>query len=187
MRRSIQKILEAQGASYFDLPLFARLLLVTDGTVTELLEALVKEPVLLGYKNQLVDDAKKYSDVPQTNNSKCLIREITLKGETSQQDWLYAESVVFHQSFGKEAQMMLLDDNTPIGSILNQHAADNHRKIIDCGFSKNTNAAKHLNILPDYSFLFRKYAILIKSTTIIVITEWFPIDRISAQAQVGKF
>ena len=181
MRSEIETILASKGYCYFELPLSARLLLVTDGTVTELLEGLVKEPVSLGYKNQSVSGTNNFPEIEYDgNNQSCLYRQITLQGEHTRQDWLYAESIVLHEMFNHKAQIMLKHENTPIGVILNEQSSDNHRKIIDCGYAKNPTAAKHLRIDADHSFLYRKYNVMIDINPIILITEWFPIERISA-------
>ncbi len=67
MRPEIEDILAARGYDYFGLPLCARLLLVTDGTVTELLEALAGESLILGLKKQSVDRTENHPAIALTD------------------------------------------------------------------------------------------------------------------------
>ncbi len=186
MRLEIEDILGARGVAWFELPLCARLLLVTDGTVTELLEALTGEPLGLGLKKQSVDRTENHPTMaPLDGHSACLYRRITLRGEKTGQDWLYAESVILHQNLESDARQMLEQRQIPLGAILDRQLPDNHREIVDCGYRKNTAAADHLGLERDYAFLYRVYRILAQTSLIAVITEWFPIDRISKNLSVN--
>jgi len=178
MRIEVESILGAKGHDYFSLPLPARLLLVTDGTVTELLEAMVREPVALGYKKQTIDRTNSYPNININENDDCLHRSITLRGKETGVDWLYAESVILHNRLNPTAQSMLIDEALPIGSILNDQTSDNHRCIVDCGISSNNMAANRLDLDSDYEFVYRVYEIMVGEELIMSISEWFPIDRI---------
>ncbi len=180
MRENIESILGSKGIVYFNLPVSARLLLVTDGTVTELLEALVREPIKLGLKKQTTDELCKHPDFEvAADNQPCLHRCITLRGKTTSVDWLYAESIILHGLLSPKAQSMLIDDEIPIGTILNCENTDNHRKIVDCGMKSNKIAANHLGIESNYPFVYRIYQIIVGEDPLMQITEWFPIDRIN--------
>ncbi len=185
MRSEVETILRTKQQAYFDLPLVARLLLVTDGTVTELLEAMVREPITLGYKKQRIDNMENVDmDIFPTiqnkkKNATCLQRVITLCGIKTNVDWLYAESIILHESLDAVVQSMLLEQRIPIGNILNEHIFDNHRRIIDCGIATNTVAAKRLKLDLHYMFVYRAYHIIAGVKPIMHITEWFPVERIN--------
>ncbi len=180
MRPEIEDILAARGYDYFGLPLCARLLLVTDGTVTELLEALAGESLKLGLKKQFVDRTENHPAIALPDrHSACLYRQITLRGEITGQDLLYAESVILHQELRPDARDMLEQQNIPLGVILNRQLADNHREIVDCGYRCSGMAADHLGLDQDHEFLYRMYRVLVKTSPIAIITEWFPLERIS--------
>ncbi len=182
MRVEIESILSAKGHKYFDLPLTARLLLVTDGTVTELLEAMVREPIKLGYTKQTIDTVVNHPAIQNSKNSgECLHRAITLRGTETGVDWLYAESVILHQLLSPAMQSMLIEEVIPIGAILNDQTSDNHRIIVDCGIEPNSTAAECLSLDPMYAFVFRIYRIMVGAEIIMRISEWFPIDRINAK------
>jgi len=186
MRLEVEDILSAQGVTWFELPLCARLLLVTDGTVTELLEALTGEPLALGLKKQSVDRTENHTAiVPPDGHSSCLHRRITLRGEKSGQDWLYAESVILHQNLEPGARQMLEQQQIPLGAILDRQLPDNHREIVDCGYRDHPVAAHHLGLADDHLFIYRIYRILAQASLIAVITEWFPIDRISRNLAIN--
>ena len=179
MRLEIEDILSAKGMAYFDLPMCARLLLVTDGTVTELLEALTGEPLRLGLKKQVADRTENHPAMALPDgHSACLYRQITLRGEKTGQDWLYAESVILQQKLRPDARRMLEQQKIPLGVILNKQLADNHREIVDCGYRDNAVAADHLGLERDHPFLYRVYRVLVKTSPIAIITEWFPVNRI---------
>ncbi len=186
MRLEVEDILAARGVAYFELPLCARLLLVTDGTVTELLEALTGEPLRLGLKKQVVDRTENHpAMVVPDGHSVCLHRQITLRGEKTGKDWLYAESIILHQKLRPDARKMLEQQKIPLGVILNRQLAGNHREIVDCGYRDNVAAACHLGLAKDHPFLYRVYHVLVKIRPIAVITEWFPVDRISKNLAVN--
>ena len=176
MRETIERCLSQKQLDYFSLPLSARLLLVTDGTVTELLEALLKETITIGYKN---------SEKISIANNDSQQRRITLQGEQSQQHWLYAESIVHVKNFSVHA-LELLAGNEPIGKILSQVYPDNHRIITDCGLVKNSDVAHYLGENEDYLFTYRCYDIITDCNVLINIIEWFPIDKIEQQIQHCK-
>ena len=185
MRAEVATILRTKGYAYFDLPLVARLLLVTDGTVTELLEAMVGEPLTVGYKKQSTNNIGNVAiDIfpslrDKNKKTACLQRTITLRGTKTAVDWLYAESVILHESLDAVMQAMLLEEKIPLGSILNDYNADNHRRIVDCGIATNAVAAKRLKLHHKYAFTYRVYHIIKNAEPIIHITEWFPIERIN--------
>ena len=179
MRSDVESILRSKGQAYFDLPLSARLLLVTDGTVTEMLEALVGEPVKIGWRRQSRTGLGDYPDSREMHNiDECLERAITLQGEQSSVHWLFAESVIYHQLLTPQAQSMLIEDRIPIGTVLREQSSDNHRKMVDCGQESNPLAAKILGVETDYIFLFRNYQVHVGPNPIMDISEWFPISRI---------
>ena len=162
MRADVEEILLSQGIRYFELPLSARLLLVTDGTVTELLEALVREKIGIGFKKQAIAGIQTHPEIQEQHNiSECLERAITLQGTRTGIHWLYAESVVYHQMLPAAARVELESDRIPIGTILRRHTSDNHRKITDCGYACNDKAASQLGSGPGDEFLYRSYQVLI--------------------------
>lgn len=182
MRITVESILGSKGQDFFDLPLSARLLLITDGTVTELLEALVGEPLKIGWRNQVRTGLKNHPDAQEMHNiSECLERAIALQGESTSVRWLYAESVIYHQLLPPEAQEMLVEDKIPIGTVLREQTSDNHRKIVDCGHETNRRAADILGLESDYNFLYRNYDVHVGPNRIMNITEWFPISRIEGK------
>ncbi len=180
MRIEVESILGGKGLDFFSLPLAARLLLVTDGTVTELLEAIVMEPLALGYRKQVIDRTANHPAILNKSlTDECLHRIITLRGGETGIDWLYAESVILHKLLSPVAQSMLIEEKLPIGIILNDQTSDNHRRIVDCGISAYAAAANHLNLDPKYTFTYRVYQIMVGDDLIMSISEWFPIDRIN--------
>ena len=180
MRAEIESILRNKEINFFDLDICARILLVTDGTVTELLEALVREPVILGYRHQSVENQGKLTKSP------CLHRTITLQGELSGTHWIYAKSRIFLDQLSQRAQSMLIEKSIPIGTILNTESADNHRQIIDCGFETDIHAAKLLGITSNNPFIFREYEIVFESRVLMAIKEWFPMERISNSVNLSN-
>ena len=180
MRTEIESLLRNKEINFFDLDICARLLLVTDGTVTELLEALVREPIILGYRHQSI---QKNDNLTESN---CLNRTITLQGELSETHWIYAKSRVFLEHLSRRAQSMLIDESVPIGKILNIESSDNHRQIIDCGFETDIYAAEQLKLAPDNRFLFREYEVISNSRVLMTIKEWFPLERISNNINLSR-
>lgn len=168
MRKIIQQQLAQKNIDFFALPLVARLLLVTDGTVTELLEAMLGEPLKLCSKQQ----------DKNTNDELTLKRKVVLCGKQTDTPWLYAESLLFTQALPFSIQQQLEHENVPIGTIFQQLKSDTHREMLDCGYATHQQAAVKLDLPSDYLFLFRRYHIVAQHAPLMQICEWFPYERI---------
>src|SRR5581483_7251551 len=99
------------------LGIFQRLLLMTDGTVTKMLEAYTGEEIQVVRLSQAV-------------HSSVLDRKILLRGRSSQRNLLYAESIIALDRLNQPVRDGLLKDEMPIGQLLLNSQAETFRKIL---------------------------------------------------------
>lgn len=158
---------------------FQRILMVTDGTVTELLEQYTSEKIKVRklYEaietqfDQLLPDHTQYlteSDLP------VLKRTILLEGQQSKKSWLYAQSSILLDNLHTGFRSDLLASREPIGRLWEKYRYETFKTILD--FEKRP--AKELGgyfDLPDDSIMIsRTYRVYSGNKPIMIITEMFP-------------
>src|SRR5208337_3237780 len=95
-----------------------RVLLVTDGTLTEILEANFFERIRLVKISQKVIPATSAHALLDPSPGEVLIeRKILLQGEASRRNYAYAESLIAVDRLGQSFGIELVDSNTPLGRL----------------------------------------------------------------------
>lgn len=156
---------------YSDLPPILRVLLVTDGTVTRILEAWFNEPVLLQSLHQQVMRAD--AEQPWINTDKgdeILQREIRLVGSNSGKVYLEAVSLVHLEKLGDTLVEKLLPGKVGIGELLHEHGVGTHREMLWTNLSCSGGPAN------EPATVSRSYRIFIDDVACILVTERFPIS-----------
>ena len=164
-----------QALDVESLPPFMRALLVTDGTVTKILEAYFWEhiSVQLRFQKLLVADW----DIPfidVTAGQQILEREVILKGDESSDIYCYASSYIRLESLQQELRDQLVAGKMGIGELLREVGLETYREIMD--FSRknyvngdNSSSEKLIDTVE------RIYVISIDGRPAIQVTERFPL------------
>jgi chorismate-pyruvate lyase len=176
MRNDLQQSLNRSHIDPSALSTFQRILLTTDGTVTDMLEAYLSEPI------QLVKLSEALIPIPQDiavmrlkKGTEVIDREILLRGRISRKNFIYAESIVVIERLDKDFRNELLNTKTPMGKLWLEHRVESFKEIVDSGTEPaNEKLAHYFRIEPNTNLLFRTYCVFSNRLATMMITEKFP-------------
>jgi chorismate-pyruvate lyase len=150
-----------------DLPPFLRALLVTDGTVTKILEAYFWEPVAVDTLEQRFESAQ--APVPWIDvavGARCLIRDARLRGVHSGHVFAEAFSLIRTELIPPDFRRRLIDREIGIGALIRDSGLESYREVLDVGLDADGLEG---------GSVFRTYRIVIARRPVILITEHFPL------------
>jgi chorismate-pyruvate lyase len=150
-----------------DLPPFLRALLVTDGTVTKILEAYFWEPVRVETVEQRFEDAA--APVPWVEvavGDRCLVRDARLVGAHSGRAFAEAFSVIRIAFIPADFRDRLIRREIGIGVLIRDSGLESYREVLDMGLETDRGGRPQV---------FRTYRIVIDGQPVILITEYFPL------------
>jgi len=158
------------------LPPFLRALLVTDGTVTKILEAYFWEPVeVLTLQQEFVPAERPIEWIRVDPGDRVLIRRARLAGADSGIVFATAFSVIRTQLIPETFRQRLIDREIGIGVLIRDSGMESYREVLEVGIEPA--AERGDESLPVRSDLvFRTYRIIIDSQPVILITESFPLE-----------
>jgi chorismate-pyruvate lyase len=174
LRLDLQQTLKRSPINPKDLTSFQRILLTTDGMVTEMLEACFWERMKVIKLFQ--DYFTLEQDIPSLQvkkGEKVLQRKIFLRGRLSQKNHLYGDSIIVPDRLDEKIRDGLLKSNKPIGFLILENRLETFREILDCGKEKADDLAEHFNIEKDDFLIFRTYKVIANHQPIMLITEKF--------------
>ena len=158
-----------------ELSSFQRILLTTDGTVTEILEAQYWEAIgveKLCHQQIRTQTAIAALDLPP--GSEIIKRQVLLKGINSATVHIFAESILIPSRLDPEIQSALANTQQPIGQLMNNKRMESFREILSCCRETAGDLAIHFDI-EKTDFLFsRSYRVFANGRAIMLITEKFP-------------
>ncbi len=165
------------GLPLVGLPAFLRALLVTDGTVTKMLEAYFWEPVAVDTLAQDLTLAER--DIPWleiTGGAPVLVRQAQLRGTDSNQVYAGAFSVIRTERIPAAFRQRLIDREIGIGVLIRDSGLESYREVLEVGAPALDPGD------PDGDRVFRTYRIIIDRAPVILITETFPLALYRAAA-----
>ncbi len=146
------------------LPAFLRVLLTTDGTVTNSLEAFFWEPVaveLIRQQEQVLVQAAP--NVGLGEGDSALVRRVQLRGLNTSTVYVEAESIVRFDLLPEGFQSDLKAQKLGIGELLRDCGLETYREILEVGFDDKAQE------------VWRTYRIVMEHRPFIQITEHFPL------------
>jgi len=149
------------------LPPPLRMLLVADGTVTSLLEALFWEPVAVHVLSQNV--------AVQNEDARALHREVVLSGRNTERIYAFAASDVQFDVIQESLREALLTGKKGIGELLREEALETHRKLLELSFGVAGELAPVLGVPMSADVVQRRYVIRHAQQQLMSIREVFPI------------
>lgn len=157
------------------LSLLQKVLLTTDGTVTQLLEILTGERIRVDkLEHELVRGGPALLDVPQTEP--VLSRKILLRGATAA--YMYAHSFLVPSRLPQGMQAQMLGTDTPIGQLWKAARLETYREIVDYRREADPAIAALFGI--ESPILSRSYLIRVGGAPMGLITEKFPASSFRA-------
>jgi chorismate-pyruvate lyase len=163
------------------LPPFLRALLVTDGTVTKILEAYFWEPVEVCTLEQEFFDAERPVDWIRVGaGDRVLIRRARLEGRESGRTYVHAFSVIRTQLIPAAFRRRLIDREFGIGVLIRDSGLESYREVLEVGVAPSDAAASQAP--RGEETVFRTYRIIIEREPVILITESFPLALYRSEA-----
>lgn len=157
-----------------DLSIFQRVLLATDGTVTDLIGIYTGEPIRVKKLEQLTRREMPAAQLQCQGPTRLLIRRILLSGV--RRNYLYAESVFVLERFSESIQRQLLETDKPIGLMWKEERLETYREIIDQHLEAGSDIAGHFELPGAAEFVSRSYLIFHGGKPLGAITEKWPLS-----------
>lgn len=155
------------------LSLFQKTLLVTDGTVTDLLRLYTHKEITVEKISQKMTLSGSKESKLCVSDTPILKREILLghKGE----NYVYANSIFVYENMSRKSQYALLETDRPIGLLWKEDKIDTFRDIIEIRVEYCDSLTAFFDVPLGTEFLARTYIIYNNQKTLGMITEKFPI------------
>jgi chorismate-pyruvate lyase len=154
-----------------------RILLVTDGTVTHIVEAYAGEPIQVVKLEQSVGTwASQSPDISLSEDEPVVRRRVLLRGSRSQTNYVYAESLILTDRLAPRVRDELISTEDPIGKILTGSRTETFREVIRSGRQPAEALGQYFGLEPSDILIFRTYTIAAGARPIMVITERFPLS-----------
>jgi chorismate-pyruvate lyase len=162
-----------------DLSRFQRLLLITDGTVTNLLEQYLNEAIIVKKLYEKVEyDIHQlplaHEDFIHAEQMPVVKRKVLLEGQATNQHWIYAESSILLNNLPQHFRTELLLSEQPIGKLWEKYKTETYKVILHSERINANHLARYFDIEENDVLLSRTYGVYSNKKLTIVITESFP-------------
>lgn len=164
-----------------DLSRFQRILLITDGTVTDLLEHYLEENIEIHKILESIEGSSaviypRHAGFAQGYSGAILKREVLLRGQRTTKNWLYAQSTILLAHLDDAFREDLLNTRTPIGKLWKKHRSETHKAILEINRHDAEDAAGYFDISPKDQLITRTYGVHSNNRLVMLISEHFPLD-----------
>ncbi|NEQ10478.1 MAG: DUF98 domain-containing protein [Moorea sp. SIO4E2] len=174
-RPDLQESLRHSHIDPSKLSTFQRIVLTTDGTLTEILEAYLFEKIrIVKLSEGVVSIAQDILPLDLKVGSEVIERKVLLQGKISRSNWIYAESVIVPDRLEEKYRERLLKSQESIGRLWLEHRSETYKEIVDSGREWAGDVAEHFKIQPEDKLLSRTYRVFCNKKPIMMITEKFP-------------
>lgn len=152
-----------------------RVLLVTDGTLTEILEASFLERIQLIKVTQQVMPAKQeHFHLELKNGEPVMERQILLRGVESGRNYVYAESLIAVDRLDSALSDELLNSQVPLGRLWLEHKLETFKEMIDIDYRASGELSKYFDGDGPSLLLVRRYRVWSGNRAVMVVTEYIP-------------
>lgn len=160
--------------SRHDLSLLQKILLGTDGTVTDMIALYAGEPIRVRKLEQELREGGAQTDLGCTGRERLLHRTIVLCGATG--NYLYAESQFVFERLSKSIQEQMLETDRPIGLLWKDEKLETFREIVDHSVGPCAAIAHYFDVPVTAPFISRTYLIHHMRKPLGKITEKWPLS-----------
>jgi chorismate-pyruvate lyase len=163
------------GFDASSLDLLQRILLVTDGTLTDTLEAAFLEPIgLRKIALDILTATARVDELEICPGQPLLQRKILLYGETSLRPYVYAESLLALDRLPAKFREELIHSDTPMGRLWSEHKMETWKELLTVGRYRTEKLAGYLGTEPGADCLMRRYRLISGGLPLMTIEEHFP-------------
>lgn len=175
MRIDLHRSLTRSHIDPCSLSPFQRILLTTDGTLTDILEAYLFETMqIVKLSEGLVSITQDIPPLELKRGSEVIERKILLQGKISRKNFIYAETTIVPERLDESFKNSLLNSQIPMGRLWLAHKLETFKEIFDSGKESANDLSHYFNIQMEDNMLFRSYRLFNNRRPIMVITEKFP-------------
>ncbi len=175
LRPDLHASLEKSQIDLSKLSAFQRILLTTDGTLTEILEAYVFEKIQVRkLAEQIIALPEDLPAMQAPAGTESIQRKILLHGEQTDRNWLYAESIIIPLRLEPAFRDGLLTSKTPIGKLWLKYKVETFKEIINTARQPAGALANYFHIHSSDFLLCRTYLVITHRLPVMMITEKFP-------------
>lgn len=166
---------QLNGFDASSLALLQRVLLITDGTLTDVLEAAFLEPILLvKLANQVKPAETRIDELDLDPGERLMRREILLRGEKSGRNFVYAESQLAVGRLHPQFRDRLVGSTEPIGRLWTEHRIETWKQILEVVRRPAGGLSGYFGCAEDAELLGRRYCVFTGGRPTIVTAEYFP-------------
>jgi chorismate-pyruvate lyase len=175
LRIDLQESLRQSTLHPRSLSSFQRILLTTDGTVTEILEAHLWEAIQIHKLFQeVVETEFDIAYLHVASGTKVLIRKVLLRGKMTHKNYIYAESITAVDHLDANLRHGLLKTQKPLGQLMIENRMETFREILVCRPVPAEDLAQYFAIKSEETLISRTYRVFSNRKPIMLITEKFP-------------
>jgi chorismate-pyruvate lyase len=154
-----------------------RVLLITDGTLTEILEAAFLERIeLVKISQRMLPQDQAHPELASSPAEILLERRIVLRGASSGRNYVYAESVIAVDRLSPALRHGLLSSDVALGRLWLAHKLETFKELREIVFRPAGELSRHLDCAADAPLLARTYAVISSGRPVMIIAEHFPLD-----------
>jgi len=155
--------------------LLQRLFLVTDGTLTDLVEAAFLEPVALRKVSVAIAPAPAAIDeLELVAGEMVMTRRILIQGQTSRANYVYAESLLAIERLPPAFREALLESDAPMGRLWSDHRLETWKELLHMHRIPAGELEAYFAGSGDGNLLSRTYRLVSGGRPLMLITEYFP-------------
>lgn len=174
-RNDLQESLTRNHIAPSALSTFQRILLTTDGTVTDILESYLFEQIrVIKLSEKLVSLDRELPSMDLKSGTEVILRKVLLQGKISRKNVIYAESIVVPDNMEEKFRRALLETKVPIGKIWFEQKVETFKEILDSKKELAGELANYFNVEPSDEMLSRTYRVVTNNKPVMTITEKFP-------------
>lgn len=163
------------------LDVLQRVLLTTDGTVVQILEAFFDDPIRLGSRVQFTEPLSPAdAELEPSGDETVLRREVLLQGTRTGRNYVYANTAVLLDRLEEPLRTDLLQTSEPIGWLLRAHRMETFREMLRMGRRQAGSLAAEFGLDADDELVYRTYRIIAKGRPIMLLVEYFPTGHLAA-------
>lgn len=175
LRPDLHASLEKSQIDLSKLSAFQRILLTTDGTLTEILEAYVFERIQVRKLSEhIITLAEPLAAMQVPLGTETIQRKILLHGENTDRNWLFAESVIIPLRLEQAFRDDLLKSKIPIGKLWLKYKVETFKEIIATSREPAAELAEYFHIHHSDLLLCRTYLVITNRLPVMMISEKFP-------------
>lgn len=181
MREDLNRSLVRNHINPAKLSTLQRIVLTTDGTLTEILEAYLFEKIrIVKLAEGIVSLNRDIPSLEVERGGEVIERKVLLQGKISRKNFIYAESILVTERLEEEFKNELLHSKTPLGRLWLEHKLETFKEIIDTAEETADKLLAYFPLKPEDRVFSRTYRVFSQRQPIMTITEKFPASYFQA-------